>query len=74
MRVATSTRAGIVPFAGALRWSERWLAMPLRLIVAYLLILLLAAAATGGIWRVVYNSPRNRMRRYYRQKHDRTKD
>jgi hypothetical protein len=47
--------------------------MPLRLIIAYLLIVLLASGAIGAVWWTVYNSPRNRMRRYYRQKHNHPK-
>ena len=47
--------------------------MPLRLIIAYLLIVLLVSFVTGAIGRAIYNSPRNRMRRYYRQKHNHPK-
>ncbi len=43
--------------------------MAARLVIAYLLILLLAAGGIGVIWRLIYNSPRQRMRRYYRAKH-----
>jgi hypothetical protein len=45
--------------------------MSLRLVVAYLLILLLACGGIGVAWRLIYNSPRQRMRRYYRAKRDR---
>jgi hypothetical protein len=44
--------------------------MTTRLLIAYLLILLLASGAIGTIWWMVYNSPRQRMRRYYRDKHE----
>jgi hypothetical protein len=39
------------------------------LLIAYLLILLLASGAIGAIWWMVHNSQRQRMRRYYRDKH-----
>jgi hypothetical protein len=42
--------------------------MTLRLAIAYLLIILLVSGGIGAIWWMIYNSPRNRMRRYYRAK------
>ena len=46
--------------------------MPDRLIIAYILILLLSLGAAAAVWRLIYNSPRRKMRRYYRDKHRRT--
>ena len=43
--------------------------MTTRLVIAYLLILLLASGAIGTIWWMIHNSPRQRMRRYQREKH-----
>jgi hypothetical protein len=37
--------------------------MPIRVLVAYLLILLMVAAAGGMIWRAIYYSERNVRRR-----------
>jgi hypothetical protein len=45
--------------------------MTTRLMIAYLLILLLVCGGGAGIWWMVYNSPRQRLRRYYRAKHGR---
>lgn len=45
--------------------------MTTRLLIAYLLILLLASGAIGSIWWMVYNTQRQRLKRYYRAKrHD----
>ena len=43
--------------------------MAARVVIAYLLILLLAAGGIGVIWRLIYSSPRQRMRRHYRETH-----
>lgn len=44
--------------------------MPERLLVAYLMIALLAGGLAAAFWRLVYNSPQQRMRRYYRRKRE----
>ena len=43
--------------------------MPTRLLIAYFLILLLASGLAAVIWRIHYNSERQRLKRYYRSKH-----
>jgi hypothetical protein len=47
--------------------------MPERLLVAYLMIALLAGGLAAAFWRLVYNSPRQRMRRHYRRKREHSK-
>lgn len=47
--------------------------MPERLIIAYLLILLLAAGVGVAIWMAIYNSPRQKMKRHYRAKRHRAR-
>jgi hypothetical protein len=47
--------------------------MSTRLLVAYFLILLLATGMAALIWRMHYNSERQRMKRYYRRKHEHPK-
>jgi hypothetical protein len=42
----------------------------MRLVIGYFLILLLASGAAGAIWWAIYNSPRQRMRRYFREKRE----
>ncbi|MBO0749668.1 MAG: hypothetical protein J2O44_04440 [Porphyrobacter sp.] len=44
--------------------------MTTRLLIAYLLMALLAGGLTGAIWWAIYNSPRQRMKRYYRAKRE----
>ena len=45
----------------------------LLLFVAYLMIALLAGGLAAAFWRLVYNSPRQRMRRHYRRKREHSK-
>jgi hypothetical protein len=47
--------------------------MTMRLLIAYLLIALLTSGAAGAIWWMIYNSPRQKLRRYYRAKHEHSK-
>ena len=47
--------------------------MPTRLIIAYVLILLLGAGLAFAIKWAVHNSPRQKMKRYYREKRQGTK-
>jgi hypothetical protein len=47
--------------------------MSTRLLVAYFLILLLTTGMAALIWRIRYNSERQRMKRYYRSKDERPK-
>lgn len=44
-----------------------------RLIVAYLLLAMLASGLGVGVWWLIHNSPRQRMRRYLRSKHEQAK-
>jgi len=47
--------------------------MTTRLLIAYLLIALLASGTAGAIWLLIRNSPRQNMKRYYRDKRHRAK-
>jgi hypothetical protein len=46
--------------------------MPARLIIAYLLMALLIGGVAGAIWWGIHNSRHQRLKRYYREKRDRT--
>jgi len=43
-----------------------------RLIVAYILMALLVGGLGGAIWWAIYNSQHQKMKRYYREKRNRT--
>jgi uncharacterized protein HemX len=47
--------------------------MTTRLLIAYLLIVLLGSGIAGVIWWTIHNSQRQKSRRYYREKRQRTK-
>lgn len=47
--------------------------MPTRLLVAYLLLFLLALGGAAAIRWAIRNSPRQKLRRYYRAKHNQSK-
>ena len=47
--------------------------MPTRLMIAYLLMALLGSGIAAAIWWAIYNSPRRKLRRYYRSRHGREK-
>nr|WP_166174909.1 hypothetical protein [Altererythrobacter segetis] len=47
--------------------------MSTRLLIAYFLIVLLACGVAAAIWRLHYNSERQRLKRYYRSEHERSK-
>lgn len=48
--------------------------MTMRLLIAYLLIMLLGSGIAASIWWAIHNSARQKMRRYYRERRQRTKD
>lgn len=44
-----------------------------RLLVAYFLIAMVAAGLGAAIWWLAHDSERQKLRRYYKAKHDRSK-
>jgi len=44
--------------------------MNTRLLIAYILMALLASGAIAAIWAMIHNSPRQRMRWYYRRRRE----
>jgi hypothetical protein len=47
--------------------------MTTRLLIAYLLIVLLGSGIAASIWWTIHNSTRQKMRRLYRERRQRTK-
>jgi hypothetical protein len=47
--------------------------MTVRLLIAYLLIFLLVSGGAATIWWLVHNTERQKLKRYYKAKHDHSK-